>query len=107
MPYCSVTNPATYHGCTRELDHDGPHQEINGETWVVASYQPAVPAPISEARTVARHEQEMRAPDKLTVFDSLPVPPTKEEILTAISGCTRGVASAYRAVEKLFEERGL
>lgn len=109
---CRAPHPASG-VCRLEEGHGGPHADEHG-VWEIASDQPAVLAQIADGRTLAAHEQELSNPAVFTREELTAAAakqqrraPTKAEILTAIAECPAGVTSAYRAVEKLFEERGL
>lgn len=105
METCAIYTPwsGPHRRCTLPPGHDGEHLDAYGTKWAVTSEQPAEPSPIAEARAEAQSVMS-----KLTVFDSLPVPPTKEEILAAIDSTDyHAVGSARMAVEELYRERGL
>lgn len=100
---CYCVEHYSTHQCTDEEGHAGAHVDVRGNTWLITSEQPAEPSPIAEARAEAQSVMS-----KLTVFDALPVPPSKEEILAAIDSTDyHAVGSARMAVEELYRERGL
>jgi hypothetical protein len=86
--YCGAHNP-DHHGrsCVLKTGHSSLHKDWDGNTW--SSRQPTPPAQISEARTVAEHEMEMRG----GVTKAEAQAPTKAEILAAIDSAQFVTAS--------------
>lgn len=106
---CSEQMPGQDRYCAQPDGHTGQHQDEFGEKWSLLGESVG----FSREELAAAASRQQR---KLTVFDTLPVAPSKEEILDTIRDALRGSNATFRdraradavtAVEKLFADRGL